>query len=91
MDQPFITKNNPTSKKKYLKPKQLFFRDIKPGNMLLFNNGVTLKITDMGLAREVSEESMTGTAGTLKYMSPGNYLLSRMRLAEQKLFTVIEI
>ena len=44
--------------------------------MLLFNGGEILKITDMGLSRVVSEESMTTTQGTMKYMSPGTNLLS---------------
>ena len=39
--------------------------------MLLFNGGEILKITDMGLSREVSEESMTNDRGTQRFMSPG--------------------
>ena len=40
--------------------------------MLLFDGGEILKVTDMGLSRGISKESMTTTQGTMKYMSPGN-------------------
>ena len=44
--------------------------------MLLFDGGDILKITDMGLSREIGEDSMTDDIrGTFKYMSPGNLLL----------------
>ena len=47
-------------------------RDIKPGNLLVLDDG-TVKITDFGIARALSSESATvvGTViGTPQYMSP---------------------
>lgn len=51
----------------------LVHRDIKPANILVDNQINRVIITDFGLARRDSEESMTQTgwlAGTLNYMSP---------------------
>lgn len=51
----------------------LVHRDIKPENILVDNQVNRVVITDFGLARRDSEESMTQTgmlAGTLNYMSP---------------------
>ena len=42
--------------------------------MLLFDGGEVLKISDMGLSREVTEESMTNDQGTKRFMSPGNLI-----------------
>ena len=48
------------------------FRDIKPQNLLLFDNGKLLKITDLGLARNLENSiSMSCDAGTPLYISPG--------------------
>ena len=47
-------------------------RDVKPGNLLVDHSG-TIWITDFGLARLDTEESMTATGdmlGTLRYMAP---------------------
>lgn len=53
--------------------KGLIHRDIKPGNMMLANDG-TLKLMDFGLVRQQGEEmglTMTGTVmGTASYLSP---------------------
>lgn len=51
----------------------LVHRDIKPENILVDNQVNRVLITDFGLARRDSEESMTQTGlltGTLNYMSP---------------------
>lgn len=51
----------------------LVHRDIKPANILVDNQINRIVITDFGLARRETEESMTQTgmvAGTLNYMSP---------------------
>ena len=50
-------------------------RDIKPGNILLMENGQTVKITDFGIARLDSSDDMQKThagtvLGTPRYMSP---------------------
>ncbi len=51
----------------------LVHRDIKPANVLVDNQVNRIVITDFGLARRETEETMTQTgmiAGTLNYMSP---------------------
>lgn len=51
----------------------LVHRDIKPANILVDNQVNRIVITDFGLARRETEETMTQTgmvAGTLNYMSP---------------------
>ena len=65
----------------------LVHRDIKPENILIDNRVNRVVITDFGLARRESEQSMTQTgclAGTLNYMSPeqaqGKYVDSRSDL-----------
>ena len=55
-------------------------RDIKPGNLLLDNDG-KLWVTDFGLARIESDASMTMTGdivGTLRYMAPEQALAKRV-------------
>ena len=47
-------------------------RDIKPMNILLFNNGEVAKLADFGLARNIKSEfsKLTEGLGTYKYMAP---------------------
>ncbi len=56
----------------YAHSQNLVHRDIKPGNILLAEDG-TVKVTDFGIARAVDEETVTQTAavlGTAAYLSP---------------------
>ena len=48
-------------------------RDVKPGNILITDGDKTVKVTDFGIARAVSEASMTVTGttlGSVHYFSP---------------------
>jgi eukaryotic-like serine/threonine-protein kinase len=56
----------------YAHSQNLIHRDIKPGNILLADDG-TVKVTDFGIARAIDEETVTQTAavlGTAAYLSP---------------------
>ncbi|MEX2486770.1 MAG: PASTA domain-containing protein [Nitriliruptoraceae bacterium] len=56
----------------YAHDRGLIHRDIKPGNILLADDGA-VKVTDFGIARAVDNETVTRTAavlGTAAYLSP---------------------
>ena len=48
----------------------LFCRDLKPGNLLLFGEGLDLKLCDFNTTRNFTETMMTRRTGTLAYMAP---------------------
>ncbi|XP_072048451.1 uncharacterized protein [Amphiura filiformis] len=54
----------------YLHQKRVLHRDVKASNALLFEDSV-LKLSDFGLAREMTDSETTSTAkGTWRYMAP---------------------
>lgn len=68
---------------KYLHSKKIIFRDIKPENVGIDDNGV-VKLFDFGLAKQIQEElsekdmyNCTGETGTLRYMAPEVALCKR--------------
>ena len=53
----------------YLHSREVLYRDMKPDNLLLDSDG-HVKLADLGLATEISEELNTTFCGTLAYLSP---------------------
>ncbi len=56
----------------YAHDRGLIHRDVKPGNILIADDG-SVKVTDFGIARAVDNETVTRTAsvlGTAAYLSP---------------------
>lgn len=52
----------------YLHSKKIAYRDLKPENLLIANDG-HLKITDFGFAKKILDRSFT-LCGTPEYLAP---------------------
>ncbi len=56
----------------YAHQQRIIHRDIKPGNILIGENGV-VKLTDFGLAEALGSHSVAGGGGTYPYMAPEDF------------------
>lgn len=78
----------------YIHQESFVHRDIKPANMLILTNSsgtATLKISDFGLTKPVTERSKnftgrSGAQGTLEYMAPEYRQLKDKSESEKKAF-----
>ncbi|KAK8928652.1 Serine/threonine-protein kinase HT1 [Platanthera zijinensis] len=63
----------------------IIHRDLKPENMLLTEDQRTVKLADLGLAREETlTEMMTSETGTYRWMAPELYSTVTLRHGEKK-------
>jgi len=53
----------------YLHKKKVIHRDLKPENLVLDDRGF-LRVTDLGVSREVKPNNSDDTSGTPGYMAP---------------------
>lgn len=56
-----------------MQPKPLIHRDLKPGNLLLLNEGRQLKICDFGTVTDKAT-LMTNNMGSAAWMAPGRHV-----------------
>jgi serine/threonine protein kinase len=57
----------------YLHKNNIIHRDLKPENLVLDRNGY-VRITDLGISRELRSDNSTDTSGTPGYMGKIYYL-----------------
>jgi serine/threonine protein kinase len=67
--------------------KKLVHRDLKPSNIFVMDDD-TAKIIDFGVAHLAESNSITGTKGTLQYMSPEQIDLSSQISARSDIFSL---
>lgn len=53
--------------------RRILHKDIKPANILVGEDGVTIKLTDFGLAEALGTASVAGGGGTYPYMAPEDF------------------
>ncbi|WP_394795181.1 bifunctional serine/threonine protein kinase/MFS transporter [Armatimonas sp.] len=53
--------------------RRILHKDIKPANILIGDDGTTIKLTDFGLAEALGTASVAGGGGTYPYMAPEDF------------------
>ena len=53
--------------------RRILHKDIKPANILIADDGITVKLTDFGLAEALGTASVAGGGGTYPYMAPEDF------------------
>jgi serine/threonine protein kinase len=53
--------------------RRILHKDVKPANILIGDDGMTIKLTDFGLAEALGTVSVAGGGGTYPYMAPEDF------------------